>query len=74
MEVDSISKKRGYKYNLIRSDSFSKGKIVFTLLIEVRTLYVGLIIINIKRLNLEKLFFNSFFWYLSQENYLDNLL
>ncbi len=73
MEVYLISKKRGSKQNLIRSGSFSSGKIVFALLTEVITLYMGPIIIDIRQSSLETLISYFFFWILSLGNRLNDL-
>lgn len=48
IEVNLILKKRSYKENLIRSDNFSGRKMVLKLLIKAKTLYMGLITVDVR--------------------------
>lgn len=56
MKVDSIPKKRNCKWDLFWPASFNGGKIVFILLTEVITLYIRLIVIDIREFDLELIF------------------
>ena len=58
-EVDLISKKRGYKRNLVWLGDFYNGKIVFTLLLKVITLYVGPTVVDIRNYSLKFVFRRS---------------
>lgn len=61
VEIDTISKKRGYKQNSIKLNSSNGSKIVFALLTEIIILYMELTMIDVRKSSLEKLFFASFF-------------
>lgn len=60
-KIDIIQKKKSYKRNLIRLDGFNNGKIVFALLIEILTFYVGPITIDVKGSDLKRLFSSFLF-------------
>ena len=48
MEVDLISKKKDHKQNLVKSNDFNNGKIIFILLTKVVIFFIGPNTINIK--------------------------
>ncbi len=52
IEINLISKKTGRKWNAIWSSCFSNGKVVFTLLREIKTLYIGPTTVNVRGLGL----------------------
>ena len=69
-----ILKKRGHKQNLVKLNSFKNRKIVFVLPTVVIVFYKRLIIINIKRLNLKRLFSSFFSSCLNLKNCSNDLL
>ncbi len=75
-KINTILKKKSYKQNFVRPSGSSGSKMILILLIKVVVFYIGSIIINVRRLKLEKFFSSSFFLYLGLglENYLINLL
>ncbi len=60
LEVDTISKKKCRKQNLVRTDGTSGGKVILTLLTEVKISHMGYTTINIGGLSLRGFFSGSF--------------
>ena len=56
IEIDLISNKRNFKWNLIWPGGSSGRKVVFTLLTKVITFYMETTIIDVKELELELIF------------------
>ena len=53
IEIDLILQKKGCKRNFVRFGGSADGKIVFTLLVEVVVLHVGLTAIDVRDLGLK---------------------
>lgn len=59
---------------MVKACGFNSSEIVFAQLITIITFYMRPITIDVRGFNFKRFFFYFFPWYLSLQNYLNNLL